>query len=113
MRQAGVLAAAGIVALEKMIGRLGEDHERARRLARGLQGIPAVRLDAEMPPTNMVFFSYSEAVKLDEQAVAGRMAELGILVNPVGRRRFRLVTHYWIDDAAVNLAIEAFVGLLR
>ncbi len=113
MRQAGVLAAAGIVALETMVGRLGQDHERARRLARGLARNPFVSLDFEVPATNMVFFGYSEGVPLDEQQVAARLAQEGILVSPSGRRRFRLVTHYWIDDAAVTVAGDAFVDLLR
>ncbi len=113
MRQAGILAAAGIVALETMVGRLGEDHERARSLARSLSRSPFISLDSEVPATNMVFFSYSEDVQLDEQEAAARLAKAGILVSPSGRRRFRLVTHYWIDDAAVTVAADAFVDLLR
>ena len=113
MRQAGILAAAGIVALERMVGRLAEDHQRARRLAQGLKGIPAVHLDADVPATNMVFFSYSEAVMLNAQDVAARLAQLGILVMPVSLRGFRLVTHYWIDDPGVERTVNALADLLR
>ena len=56
MRQGGIIAAAGIVALNKMVDRLGEDHARARTLAEGLSSIPQIKLDG-MPATNMVFFS--------------------------------------------------------
>ena len=63
MRQAGVLAAAGIVALDKMVSRLGEDHERARELAQGLRAIPGLRLDPGTPATNMVFFDLAPEVR--------------------------------------------------
>lgn len=61
MRQAGVLAAAGIVALEKMVDRLVDDHKRAMLLAQGLEKIPGLRLDYGLPSSNMVFFSLEEA----------------------------------------------------
>jgi threonine aldolase len=112
MRQAGVLAAAGIVALEKMTSRLGEDHARARALARGLSGNQGVALDTDAPATNMVFFNLMERVGLTAGEVEKRMLRQGILVNAVGPRRFRLVTHYWIDDEAVNRTVEALAGIL-
>jgi len=113
MRQAGILAAAGIVALERMVGRLGEDHERARRLARGLKAIPAIQMDVDTPSTNMVFFSLSEAVGFDELEATDRLSRAGILVGLAGPRRFRLVTHYWIDNAAVDATVEAFKAALK
>jgi threonine aldolase len=109
MRQAGVLAAAGIVALESMPDRLGEDHARARRLAQQLATIPGLVLDPGTPYTNMIFMSLSNDVTdLDAQAVADRLLKKGVKVGAVGSRRFRLVTHYWIDDAAVERAAAAF-----
>jgi threonine aldolase len=113
MRQAGVLAAAGIVGLEKMRGRLTEDHARARRLAKGLAAISAIRLDSENPPTNMVFFSYGEALRLTEQDITAQLAQRGILASAAGRRRFRLVTHFWIDDAAIDRTVSAFAELMQ
>jgi threonine aldolase len=113
MRQAGVLAAAGIVALERMTARLVEDHARARQLARGLAEIATVRLDAESQPTNMVFFSYDEDVRFDEGQVVAELRLRGILVAPTGSRKFRLVTHYWIDNAAVDRTVAAFAEVLR
>jgi threonine aldolase len=107
MRQAGVLAAAGIVSLERMIQRLSEDHERARRLARGLGQIPGIQLEAEIPQTNMVFFRLGDSVGAADLEVVNRLRREGILVSASSPRRFRLVTHYWIDDNAVDLAVAA------
>ena len=113
MRQAGVLAAAGIVALESMPGRLADDHARARRLAKHLGTIPGIVLDPGTPCTNMIFMSLnSEVVHRDAQAVADQLLKKGVKVGAVGARRFRLVTHYWIDDAAVDRAAEAFSEVL-
>lgn len=108
MRQAGILAAAGIVALETMTGRLVEDHERARRLAAGLAEIPGVLLDPGSPHTNMIFFNLSAEVPLGTAQVTQQLLAHDILVVSSGSRRFRLVTHYWINDQAVELAIAAF-----
>jgi len=108
MRQAGVLAAAGVVALETMIDRLAEDHARARHLAQGLASIPGLRLDPGTPHTNMIFCSLSENVSSSASEVATRLAEQGVRVGLAGRRRFRLVTHYWIEDSEVTKAVHAF-----
>lgn len=113
MRQAGVLAAAGLVALETMVDRLGEDHERARRLARGLKAIPTLRLDADIPATNMVFCHFADPKRTDAQDIVRGMALKGIRVGAVGSRGFRLVTHYWIDNAAVDATVVAFTEVLR
>ncbi len=112
MRQVGVLAAAGLVALEKMIDRLQEDHLRARRLAEGLRAIPGLVLEAGTPATNMVFLNLAEEVPWNARQIALRLQEKGILVGAVGEQRFRLVTHYWIDDAAVDRAIQAFAQVM-
>lgn len=113
MRQCGVLAAAGIVALESMVERLGEDHARARRLAAGLSAIPGLALDPGGPQTNMVFLSLDESLRLDAAQVAERLSRFGVRVGVVGPRRFRLVTHYWIDDEGVERAIRAFEQAIR
>ena len=105
MRQAGILAAAGIVALETIPGRLADDHRRARDLAEGLRKIPGVILDPGTPYTNMVYLSLANH---DAATVAQRLGEWGVLAGVVGPQRFRLVTHYWIDDAAVKSTIQAF-----
>lgn len=108
MRQAGILAAAGIVALEKMVDRLGEDHTRARHLAQGLSAIPGLRLDLGSPHTNMVFLGLEEDVGLNAAQVGERLTKSGIRVGVTGERSFRLVAHYWIDDESVERAVSAF-----
>jgi len=108
MRQAGILAAAGLVALEENIARLGEDHERARRLAGGLREIPGLILDPGTPATNMVFMSLPDDTYLTAPQVATRLLEQGIKIGVVGSRRFRLVTHYWIKDPDIDKTVEAF-----
>lgn len=113
MRQAGVLAAAGIVALEQNIDHLAEDHARARRLAHGLAQIPGILLDANSPYTNMVFLSVSQEIPYRSKQIAAMLAERDVLIGAVGSRRFRLVTHYWIDDRAVEHALQAFADVMQ
>lgn len=112
MRQAGILAAAGIVALEQMVDRLGEDHRRAKKLAEGLAGIAGINPDTLAPSTNMVYASLQAEVPLDAQEVTRRMVALGVAVDWDSPRRFRLVTHYWIDDAAIEHVLQVFRHVL-
>jgi threonine aldolase len=112
MRQAGILAAAGIVALETMVDRLAEDHARARRLAGCLAEIPGMALSPGTPQTNMVFVGLSKEVSLPADEVEQRLDEQGVKVGVVGEREFRLVVHYWIDDLAVERAASAFSQVL-
>ncbi len=112
MRQAGILAAAGIVALETMVERLAQDHLRARRLAEALRKLPGLQTDPESPSTNMVFLNLEENVPLNTRELANRLAERGIKVGVVGSRRFRLVTHYGIEDGDIERAIAAFGEVL-
>ncbi|MEW6503443.1 MAG: low-specificity L-threonine aldolase [Chloroflexota bacterium] len=113
MRQAGVLAAAGIVALEQIATRLEEDHRRARRLAEGLFQIPALKPAYGMPQTNMVFVSLREEVAKTAKEVAEELFQRGIRVGVTAPRTFRLVLHYWINDEDVEQTIRAFADVLR
>ncbi len=114
MRQAGILAAAGIVALQTMIDRLADDHRRAKRLAEGLGKIPGIVLDPGTPYTNMVFISLDEQViPYSTRQFAQALAAKGVLAGVTGKRSFRLVTHYWIDDAAVETAVAQFAEILK
>ncbi len=113
MRQVGVIAAAGIVSLEKMTLRLGDDHVRAKKLAKGLQQINGIVLDDGTPFTNMIYFTLADSLPLNAPQVAERMKELGVLVDPDDWRRFRLVTHYWVDDDAVEKTVLAFKRVLK
>ena len=112
MRQAGILAAAGIVALEKMTGRLTEDHARARKLADGLRQIPGLALNPGTPATNMVFLSLTSEVNCSADEFSERLKKNGVLIGARGGREFRLVTHYWIDEAGVEQAVAAFRSVI-
>jgi threonine aldolase len=112
MRQAGILAAAGIVALETMVERLAEDHNRAKRLAAGLEKLPGLVLDPGTPHTNMIFCSLAPDFPLSSAQVGARMDGQGVKVGVVGKRRFRIVLHYWIDDRAVEKTLQVFKAAL-
>jgi threonine aldolase len=112
LRQVGVLAAAGIVALESMAPRLNEDHARAKKLAEGLRDITGITLEADEPATNMVYIQVAPDAPLDAPGVVQALAPLGIKVSSIGLNRMRLVVHYWIDDRAIETVIEAFDKVL-
>jgi len=113
MRQAGVLAAAGIVALESMIDRLAEDHRRAKLLAQGLAKIPGLYTSPEIPQTNMVFVHLSDTTRpITAEQIEQRLLDRRIKVGTVGPWSFRLVTHYWIDDQAIEQTLTAFREVL-
>lgn len=113
MRQVGVMAAAGIISLEKMTKRLHDDHARAKKLADGLRKVKGVVVDSHSPYTNMVYLNLSEDVQTNAQHITQNMKDLGVLVDPENARRFRLVTHYWIDDPAVEKTVAAFQKVLN
>jgi threonine aldolase len=108
MRQAGILAAAGIVALETMIDRLAEDHFHAKKIAEKLGAIYGLHIDGGIPPSNMIFISLDDKVKHKSAEIAAFLKHEGILVSTVGERRFRLVTHYWIKENDLDLLAPAF-----
>lgn len=105
-RQAGVVAAAGLVALEEGPNRLHEDHERARRLAEGVASVLPGAIDPADVETNMVFVD-TEAVGLDALEAIGRLRDLGVGATYVSRR-VRMVTHVDIDDEDVRTALAAW-----
>ncbi len=107
MHQAGILAAAGIVALTQMITRLGEDHARAKQLATGLSGLRGLVVETKIPATNMVYANLAESYPGSLAEVIAHFGECGILIDAAGPRRIRLVTHYWIDDIGVERTIQA------
>jgi threonine aldolase len=109
MRQAGVLAAAGIVALEQMTGRLAEDHARARRLAEGLAQIPGVQVG---PVYTNIFYFWLDGVPMAPQEFLHRLREQGVLVLGREDGRFRAVTHYWITDEDIEATLRAVRAVL-
>jgi threonine aldolase len=102
MRQAGIIAAAGIVALDSMIDRLQEDHDNAKLLAQGLAGLPSLRLDPASGQSNMVSLQVEGVSALEFE---GRLGQAGVLVTYMGGQRLRLVTHYGIERADIEEAV--------
>jgi threonine aldolase len=111
MRQSGILAAAGIYALEHNVVRLADDHANARLLAEGLAAIPGVRLDPGMPETNIVFFDTADAGIAPADFVA-RLLERGVRMGHISRR-VRAVTHLDVSRADVERAVEICRAVLR
>lgn len=108
MRQVGVLAAAGLVALEKMTGRLKEDHANAQLLARGLAGIPGVKIDPERVQTNILVFDIAGTGKTTAQ-IAAQLKQIGVLASGISAREMRMVTHNDVSRADCETAL----GLIR
>jgi threonine aldolase len=113
MRQVGILAAAGIIALQTMTKRLSEDHQRAMILAKALAVIPGIEFNMGMPQTNMVFPSLAPSVKLTPGDIAKRLIEKNIRIGVIGLRGFRLVTHFWINDDHVEKTIREFSSAMQ
>jgi len=113
MRQAGVLAAAGLVALREMVERLADDHRRAQTLAQGLAQIPGVIVQPEQVKTNMVFFGLDDTVAITAVDIADALQErANVWVGPNSLRSFRAVTHYWIGDQEVAIFLDALREIL-
>lgn len=104
MRQVGILAAAGLVALETMIDRLAEDHRRARRLAEAIADMPGFRIDLETVQTNMVYAHTDRPAR----EVVAHLQSLGVLCLDVFAHTIRLVTHKDVDDTDIAYAIDCF-----
>jgi threonine aldolase len=106
MRQVGVIAAAGIVALEKMVARLEEDHRNARLLARELATVPGISIDPEKVRTNILVFDIY-GTGLTTADFSARLKERGVLANGINAREMRMVTHKDIGSGDVEAALEA------
>jgi threonine aldolase len=108
MRQAGVLAAAGLIALDKMTLRLHEDHAHARRLAEGLARMPQIEIDLARVQTNMVFFNVRPEAGITAAELAERLHQKHrVQILDVGEYRFRAVLHYWISAENVDQVLGA------
>jgi threonine aldolase len=114
MRQAGILAAAGIVALEQMVDRLVEDHTHAKRLAEGLARIPGVEIDPDTVESNLIFFGLSQEAAVDPAALISRLdREHNIKIGGRGGRQFRAVTHYWITSQMIDTTLAAVREIIQ
>jgi threonine aldolase len=106
MRQAGVIAAAGIVALREMVDRLAEDHANARALAVGLSEIPGLSIDLARVQTNIVRFALDDE-RISVADLIGRLRSQGVLMGGMGGRTIRAVTHYGIGASDIDRAVRA------
>ncbi|HEY7546875.1 MAG TPA: GntG family PLP-dependent aldolase [Blastocatellia bacterium] len=112
MRQVGVLAAAGIVALEKMVSRLEEDHANAQSLARGLAGIDGIHVDPEKVQTNILVFDIS-GTGLGTTEFSAKLKERGVLANGINQREMRMVTHKDVSRSNIETALEVIREIVR
>jgi threonine aldolase len=103
LRQAGIIAAAALYALDNHVERLAEDHDHAKLLANGLAELPGIRIDADRVETNIVFFEVD-----DGPALAGKLQDAGVEVSAFGPHRVRCVTHLDVDRAGIERALAAF-----
>lgn len=111
MRQAGILAAAGLYALEHHVARLAKDHEHAKRLARKLQQVPAITINPQHVDTNIVIFDVI-GHRLSPAAFVAALSAEGVWLNAIGGSSFRAVTHLDVSTAAVDRAAEAIGRVL-
>jgi len=111
MRQAGVLAAAGLVALQESPARLHEDHENARKLAEGLAALPGVKIDPEKVVTNIVIFDVAGTGQ-SADAICAQLKERGVLASGFGSS-IRMVTHYDVSRADIETALLELRSLLK
>jgi threonine aldolase len=107
MRQVGIIAAAGIYAIENNFNRLIDDHRNAKALAQGLSEIPKISVDLESVQTNIVVIDITES-RMEVGEVLKKLKEQGVLAVPFGRNKIRCVTHLDVDRGDVNKAIEVF-----
>jgi len=112
MRQAGVVAAPGVVALQNMIGRLKEDHRNARRMAEGLNDIPGISVDLDTVQTNIVLADIT-GTGWDVDYFVNRACKIGVQVFEFGATKARFVTHYGIDEQDVDDALARLRRLLE
>jgi threonine aldolase len=112
MRQAGILAAAGIVALERMVDRLAEDHALARRLAEGIARIAGLATEPARVRTNILYIDLADR-RLSDDAFIARLAQRGIRLSHTGPARFRMLTHHGIDAAAIDAALAGLGEVMQ
>lgn len=113
MRQAGVIAAAGIVALETMVDRLSEDHIKARTLADGIDGLSGLHIEKVLRPSNMVYLKLSSQSGFSVTELVEKLRAEGVLIGVAGKDRLRLVTHYWISEEDIEKTIQVFLMVME
>jgi threonine aldolase len=112
MRQAGVLAAAGLLAIEETPKKLADDHVRARELARAIAAIPGIALDPASVESNIVIFDVSETGRAAIE-ISRRLKEHGVLMNGINPRQMRAVTHYDVSAGDCEVAAKTLAEAVR
>ncbi len=107
MRQAGIIAAPCLVAVEKMIGRLEEDHQNAKLLAEGISSIQGLEIDLDLVHTNLVYFNIKHPT-MDASDFVRRAADRDVLILATGQDQFRAVTHHGITSEDIQIAVDNF-----
>ena len=108
MRQAGIIAAPGVISIKQMVTRLAEDHKNARRLAEGIVKIPGLKLDLERIKTNIIYFEL-DIEGIDPDQFVKSFDNRGVKFLCTGPRRFRMVTHYGIEEEDISYVLETLV----
>jgi len=112
MRQAGVIAAAGITALQEMVDRLAKDHDNARRLAEGVAGIGGLSIELAKVQTNIIYFELDEE-RMTPKELVTELNKTGVKLLAVGPRRLRAVTHYGISTEDIDLTVKALGEVMK
>ena len=115
MRQAGILAAAGIIALTEMVDRLAEDHANAKKLANGLARIPGITIEPETVETNILFFGVRDGngKPADVTPLVTAAAQFGVLLSGGDDGRIRAVTHYGVSEADIDHALSVLADAMQ
>lgn len=114
MRQAGILAAAGLIALNEMVERLADDHANAQKLAQGLAQLPGIIIDPAAVKTNIVFFQIRDDVSLTTTEIVAQLkSRANIWLGSDTARGFRAVTHYWVGAAEVDRFLDHLQLVMR
>jgi threonine aldolase len=111
MRQVGIIAAAGIYALDHHIERLKEDHQNAKRLAWGLKELQGISIDPEQVETNIIIFNIANP-GMNALQMAETMRRKGVLIHPIGKTQIRLVTHLDVSHEDIEIALKTFEKVL-
>ncbi|MGQ9509141.1 MAG: low-specificity L-threonine aldolase [Thermodesulfobacteriota bacterium] len=111
MRQVGIIAAAGLYAIEHHVDRLKEDHKNAKRLAQGLNDLKGISIDPEKVETNIVIFDIDNP-QITAFALAEEMKKYGVLIHTIRNNKVRLVTHLDVTSEQIEFALEAFEKVL-
>jgi threonine aldolase len=110
MRQVGVLAATGLVALDENVNRLAEDHAHARALAGGLAAISGVAVDPESVQSNIVVFDVA-GLAMEPEEFVSHLASMGVRIASVGGSKMRAVTSYEVSSADIDYALQTIAQL--